>query len=228
MKKIILIITIILFLSGCSGNINYDFNENEIDSTIETQFTLDEYFHQYYDHDNKIEKPTDNELLIDLSEKKSMLSIKAFINDEQSEYKQTKYSKLNDKDYLLEYNFKYNYNNIKDNYIFNKCFEFFNTYEDENYYYYSLSGKFLCEYDNINLNITSKNGVGINNADKLKDNIYTWNIKEENDISFAISKQLIETKNTSSIRIIGLIVIILLSLITFAIIFLNKKGIFKN
>ena len=137
-------------------------------------------------------------------------SIPAFINDPKNVYEREHYKKQDDK-YSLLYSYNYNYDNISKNNYLNTCFETFVTYDDENYYYYKISGKNKCKINPQRLVITSKYGVGINNADKKEDNKYIWEIKDNNDIKFSISKKELnkESEFWNIFRIISCIVIII-------------------
>ena len=44
MKKIIISIFLLLCLTGCSSEINYNFNDNGVTSTIKSSFTGQEYY----------------------------------------------------------------------------------------------------------------------------------------------------------------------------------------
>lgn len=105
------------------------------------------------------------------------------------------------------YKLKYTYDNYMDSTFSALCFQYFNMNETDEYYVINASGKFGCLYDNekININIETDKYVSNNNADKVKDNKYTWvidsNNKDNVNINATIMKNIVDTKPSTGLII---------------------------
>lgn len=203
MKKILFILITCLLLTGCTVNYNLEINDNNFKETI-TGSVL-----------NK-ELDTNNSTSINnysflLSEEQP-----SFYKNENIFYNKTTNNAQDRIDF--DYNYIFNENNFNNSRIINECFDN-HVYEyKDNKYYLVVSGKFNCNYsETTNINITTDYNVTSNNAQKIKNNTYTWTINENNkdNIYFFIT---INKTNKSSFNLswntfktIGLIIIILLS-----------------
>ena len=203
MKKILFILITCLLLTGCTVNYNLEINDNNFKETI-TGSVL-----------NK-ELDTNNSTSINnysflLSEEQP-----SFYKNENIFYNKTTNNAQDRIDF--DYNYIFNENNFNNSRIINECFNN-HVYEyKDNKYYLVVSGKFNCNYsETTNINITTDYNVTSNNAQKIKNNTYTWTINENNkdNIYFFIT---INKTNKSSFNLswntfktIGLIIIILLS-----------------
>ena len=221
MKKIFLLILFILLLSGCTSNVNYNFKKDIVESTIDFDFTIDEYFEKVNDEDissNMNNKDKEEALLND----KDSIKLNAFI-DNDIEYSLVKFDNNNYK-YSGLYKYDYDYTNIKRNYLFN-CFENYKYSEDENYYNFELSGNYTCNTD-IKLNISSEFGIDNSNSIEIKNGVHSFDIYEENNrIVFSIRKHRFNNENTVyGIRVIAFIVIVIMLIITFGSYKIVKKN----
>lgn len=190
MKKIIISIFLLLCLTGCSSEINYNFNDNGVTSTIKSSFTGQEYYNYMKSVDPDINDYDSNKIDQNISNFKSSIIIPA-IKNRNVNYNEDSFTK-SDK-YNATYSYNFSYSDFKENYILDKCFDYFISYEDENFYYYEANGNYNCDIPNLKINVTSTKGISNNNADSIDNGIYTWNIKEkDNDISFSINKKVVE------------------------------------
>lgn len=211
MKKILLIMLTMLFLTGCTVNYNLEIDGDNLNEVITGNVTKKEY---------EVKETDNGENLIYALFNNDQNAL----FDEESPYLRT----LEDKGKTIDYNFSYLYNyNFDRSTIINTCFEYHMVDETEDYYYIKLSGKFYCMYsDKININVTSNNAVLENNAMKVDGNVYSWVIKKDKDVDilFNVSKKMKHSNNKlkvmNTFQIIGLVVLVVLCIIT---IFLYKK-----
>lgn len=211
MKKILLIMLTMLFLTGCTVNYNLEIDGDNLNEVITGNVTKKEY---------EVKETDNGENLIYALFNNDQNAL----FDEESPYLRT----LEDKGKTIDYNFSYLYNyNFDRSTIINTCFEYHMVDETEDYYYIKLSGKFYCMYsDKININVTSNNAVLENNAMKVDGNVYSWVIKKDKDadILLNVSKKMKHSNNKlkvmNTFQIIGLVVLVVLCIIT---IFLYKK-----
>lgn len=204
MKKISLLL-ILLLLTGCTVNYNIEFDGNKIKENIAGTVNNEEIIEQ----DNSTGENVYRELLYkdqkvfeDLNE----LYIKNVVSN----------------DNVINYDFNYTYHNkYEKSRIIKECFSNPIFVETEDIYSVKLTGTFSCLFsDKVTVNLVTNNVVSSNNADKVKDNTYTWIIDSENDadISITILKNehnIEEKSGISTFKIIGLVILIILSAITY-------------
>ena len=215
MKKYLLILICIFFLTGCESKIEYTFNDN-IESEININFTLDEYkkyISEYYGND--FYKEEENVIIESIN---SHREIKAFMDTYDNLYKEKNYSTSNNR-YNATYTYIYKYSNFNKNNILNHCFESFNTSEDENAYYVNLGGESQCA--GTKLIVNAEDRMINSNSKNINGSKYTWNItKENNNIYFAISKNPVKVSMVSPLHIVLFILGIVVGIVGFI---LNKK-----
>lgn len=210
MKKKIILILSLLVLSGCTVNYDLDYTEDGMIETITGTVTKEE---------------------MKLNNEDSGLNIYyALVNNPQKIFIDSDelYEKNiieNKKDYEYSVSNKYN-NNLDKSTIVNSCFKEFNIEDMDEYYRVHLGGKFYCLYANkINVKVTSDTAVISSNADKVRDNTYTWVLDNENDsidITFSKNIKYVEptSKSSGTFKIVCFVILIVLSIITY---FLYKK-----
>lgn len=212
MKKKIFLILLPLLLTGCTINYDLVINENNISETITGSVEKSEY--EIKDTDTSL-----NDFYVLINE-----DVNPVIT-ENDLYKKKIINTDNGIDYKYTYNYKNNYDKSR---IINTCFENHIIDETEDYYNIKLSGQFYCLYsDKIYINVTSNYVVLENNADKVDGNKYKWTIDNSDNVNIAltISKSVryeepVKAKAISTFQIIGLIIFIVLTIITY---FLYKK-----
>ena len=216
-KRIILLISSILLLTGCSVNAVYDFSGDSISSNIDVKFDVNDFII----YENKVwGEEADYDLsannMIDQMYNDS--NVNAVI-DSNKIYNKILHKK-EEYNHQFLYNYNFSYKDFENNYIFKNCFDHFITIEKDDNYYYYLTGNFKCIFDkNIYLKIKG-NKVYDSNSTNVKNGVHTWNIKEkDNDISFVISKNVIDkpliSKKNHTIDIIMIVIVCLLALVTF-------------
>lgn len=211
-KKRIIILLLPLLLTGCTINYDLVINQNNIKETITGSVKESEYE----------TKETDtglNELYVLINE-----DVTPLINDDDL-YKKNIINTNTGIDYEYTYTYKNNYAYSR---VINTCFENHTITETETYYKINLSGNFYCLYsDKIDINVTSNYVVMENNADKVDGNVYKWTIDDPFDVNIALTvaknvkyEEPVKAKTFSTFQLIGLIVFIVLTIITY---FLYKK-----
>ena len=184
MKKVLLIISSIVLLSGCTISYNLDINTSNLSETITTNITQSDYSNYL---DSKEDKPN-TELYTLLSKN----DIWAF-NNNKNDIHQKSITKGNF-GYDVTYKYTYYYSNFVNSYIINNCFDRYDIYNKDDYYYIKLSGKFNCYYGDTNINITTKNLVYNNNANSINEDTYSWIINDSNKDDVNITFQLSKTE----------------------------------
>jgi len=161
MKKNILLITMLIFLTGCSVNYNLKFNKD----TIEENITIN----VENDQEKQNTKYFENRDFYAIIDAKT-----------ESQYKK-------EKDKNSNYNFSYEYS-LKDfkNSRFTSCYDAYTLTDNDGIISLNTSKKFKCltydynNIDNLTINITTDYKVVETNADEVEGNTYKWNINKNN------------------------------------------------
>lgn len=211
--RLFLILIFTMLLSGCSAT--YDLNINS-DGTI-TEVISGKVTDKELNNDNRT----------DVNSYLYAFDIATPLIDEEGEFNKEIKDKKGYKEFTYTYNYDKNYS--KSNAL-NKCFDDFEYYESEDEYSFYISGNFNCLLSKkVVINLTSPYKVIKHNADKVKDNKYTWIIKssEDNLITASISKKDMYEKNDNkplnTFRLIGLIVLIILCIIAYLLYKKNNR-----
>ena len=211
MKRIVMGLLMILLLSGCTANIDFNFKQNRIESTVGGSFTIEEYYSfksDEFDVDN-VSKSQKEEILY---EDKDSIQINAFNNGNEV-YQLEKFNN-NNYNYDVLYKYDYDYTNINNSYFFN-CFESFQYTEDEDYYNFKLSGSYNCT-NGAKLRIKADSGIDKSNSIEIENGVHSFEIfDDDNNIMFSISKDFEHAVNKSPARVFVFVVMIILLLITF-------------
>lgn len=213
MKKILLLIIVLFCLTGCSLDYEINFDYNNINEKISAEIDGDIY---------EIANTIDGDGLYlekELVEEKTP-ALKGF-----KDYYNKSIKVIGNKSQVL-LNYKYQYDNFKDSYLIDRCFEESYVKNTDDYIYVSLGGNFKCfKDDDITIKVSSKYDVVKHNADKYKDGYYLWDIKmsdEENNIELYISKEIPkeEKDNLSTLKIVLIVIFIIVGI---TIYLLKKK-----
>lgn len=186
MKKILLMILVLTFITGCSSQYNIKIDGEKIKEEI--SLTIDK---------NKIK---DEEMGPESSiySKDSLNYLKnddlyPIIDNNVEKYKKDITEEGN---YInVKLNYDYSIANYGNSQILNNCFEKVEVKESKKEIYIHLSGNYYCLENSSNLEfvIESSNRVLNNNADNKSSNKYTWNINSANkdnvDIEIKLSKK---------------------------------------
>lgn len=203
MKKILFILITCLLLTGCTVNYNLEINDSNFKETITGNVLNTE---------------------LDTNNSTSINNYSFLLSEEQPSFYKNEnifYNKAtnNVQDGIdFDFNYTFNENNFNNSRIINECFDNHIYEYKDNKYYLVVSGKFNCNYsETTNINITTDYNVTSNNAQKIKNNTYTWTIDENNKDNtyffITIDKTNKSNFNLSwnTFKTIGLIIIILLS-----------------
>lgn len=221
-KELFLILLIVVLCTGCTSEIYYNFGEEDIESKITIKYNTNEY--------TKYVNDTEEDLMLDRTYTNYQVKtgserlfnenrINSFTNIDT--YKYTGKLTQNNDDFTYIYSYKYKYNDFKNNSIFNDCFSIKFIKEDDEAYYYSLSGYYTCRYvEGLQLKIEAKDKLLNSNSKNVNGDTATWTInQEDNNIYFAISKNDVSF-GISGWYIAGGVIIGLLLIVT---LFLYKK-----
>lgn len=221
-KELFLLVFVIILCTGCTSEIYYNFGEDGVDSKITIKYNASEYTKYVNDTDEEFnvnrtytsyQVKTGSEKLFDENK------INSFANMDTYKYN-GKLTQNND-DFIYEYTYKYKYDEFKNNNIFNNCFSIKYIRDDDEAYYYSLSGYYTCRYvEGMQFKIEAKDKLLNTNSKNVNGDTATWTIdQEDNNIYFAISKDKVGSGISGWYIASGVIVGILL-IIT---LFLYKK-----
>lgn len=190
-KELFLLVFVIILCTGCTSEIYYNFGEDGVDSKITIKYNANEY--------TKYVNDTDEGLLIDRTYTNYQVKtgseklfnenkINSFAN--MDTYKYNGKLTQNNNDFIYEYTYKYKYDEFKNNNIFNNCFSIKYIRDDDEAYYYSLSGYYTCRYvEGMQFKIEAKDKLLNTNSKNVNGDTATWTIdQEDNNIYFAISK----------------------------------------
>lgn len=212
-KKLFFLVSLI-FLSGCTINYNLNIDKDNLIEDISGTVTDDEIIPEVEGKSDV--NPKYYYLYLDDS---------ALISDNNEKYIKNITDIENGKKFNFNYTYKNNYDKSK---IINSCFEKHMVNETDTYYSIELKGEFYCLYsDRIDVNVISNYVVLENNAKEVNGNKYSWVIDNSNNvnISLTISKEVkyeepSKTKFISTFQLIGLIIFVVLTGITY---FLYRK-----
>lgn len=190
-KELFLLVFVIILCTGCTSEIYYNFGEDGIDSKITIKYNASEYTKYVNDTDEEFnvnrtytsyQVKTGSEKLFDENK------INSFAN--MDTYKYDGKLTQNNNDFIYEYTYKYKYDEFKNNNIFNNCFSIKYIRDDDEAYYYSLSGYYTCRYvEGMQFKIEAKDKLLNTNSKNVNGDTATWTIdQEDNNIYFAISK----------------------------------------
>lgn len=221
-KELFLLVFVIILCTGCTSEIYYNFGEDGVDSKITIKYNASEYTKYVNDTDEEFnvnrtytsyQVKTGSEKLFDENK------INSFAN--MDTYKYDGKLTQNNNDFIYEYTYKYKYDEFKNNNIFNNCFSIKYIRDDNEAYYYSLSGYYTCRYvEGMQFKIEAKDKLLNTNSKNVNGDTATWTIdQEDNNIYFAISKDKVGSGISGWYIASGVVIGILLV----ATLFLYKK-----
>lgn len=221
-KELFLLVFVIILCTGCTSEIYYNFGEDGVDSKITIKYNVSEYTKYVNDTDEEFnvnrtytsyQVKTGSEKLFDENK------INSFAN--MDTYKYDGKLTQNNNDFIYEYTYKYKYDEFKNNNIFNNCFSIKYIRDDDEAYYYSLSGYYTCRYvEGMQFKIEAKDKLLNTNSKNVNGDTATWTIdQEDNNIYFSISKDKVGSGISGWYIASGVVIGILLV----ATLFLYKK-----
>ncbi|MBR3523898.1 MAG: lipoprotein [Bacilli bacterium] len=192
MKKILLLLTIILLVSGCTTKYEIRIKNDSIEDTL----TIDNLIFDGYDPnaDDSEEYYDSNRFIYDVITS-DVLALDDTLADKKVYYK--KEINQNGNSYNLKFNYEYKFEDFSKSYVINSCFENRDIKIVDDKVYIHLSGHFYCYYDEpIDIVIKSDKYVKKSNGKKSGSG-YHWEINQDNYNDIDI---LIETSNISKSR----------------------------
>lgn len=212
MKKVLLIILCLIFLSGCSANYEITFNKNDISENID--ITIDRNIYEI-DFNNI----GDGEYIEEEITKEYI----PLLNIDNRYYK--KIISVKNGNTYVNLTGNYLYDELEKSYIINHCFN--NVYISNTDKYLDISLKDLtCHYGNtLNLKISSFYNIISSNSDYNKDGIYNWSLEtiDKNGIELRIIKEVSSNNKGGFIKTLSIILIVLF-IISGSAIFILKKN----
>lgn len=197
MKKLLLFISLLFLISGCTSEYNLYISDNEIKENIHIEYLQNDDIQQINDeyyvfHDN---------------------------DEVRYEKNITKNGNIN----ILDLTYIYKPDEYVNADSFNYCFNKKNVINDKDFLKIELSKYSGCVEDNsFDIKIKTNNKVLENNADIVKDNTYIWHVDNQNakefSLNFKIAKGILENNPKSEflyLFIIGSIIITIILLFTF-------------
>ena len=204
MKRKIIYILILIFLTGCSTEYNLEFKNGKFKDNVKIgQFNSGE-----------------------IGDFDTLEPVATYVD------KETQYYDLDYKDNYLYLNHGYTINDYKKAAVLINCFDRYEITEDDKYYYIHASGEFRClsylNYKNeyVKVNFTTDLKVESNNADSASNNVYTWTINDDNYKTKEIFIKLIKKNNKVKIIIISILGILLLMFVLYKLLkkHINNKN----
>lgn len=193
MKRKILCLLLLIFLTGCSTEYNLEFKDGKFKDNVKIgQFDS-----------NKI------------GDFDTLEPVATYVD------KETQYYALNYKDNYLYLNHEYTINDYKKAAALIECFDKYEITDDEKYYYIHASGEFKClsylgyKNDSVKVNFTTDLKVESNNADSISNNVYTWTFNDNNYKNKEIIIKLIKKNNKGKIIIASILCILLIMFILY-------------
>lgn len=215
MKKI-LISLIILLLTGCSATYTLDLNSDEFKESLSLV------------GDNDYTAEAINGEYNNLTQAINGQDFNPYEKDKQEGVEYYNKSLIENG---INYNYSFNKNNYTQSNIIASCYQHVYIKEVDDTILLSTSNEFFCfdyyqELDSVTIKINIKNKVVGSNADNIKGNIYTWNLKksEYKNSPIMISYKKNEIKENIEILKIIIPIILIISAIGVVVIIRYKKS----
>lgn len=215
MKKIIVLI-IFLFLTGCKAEYKLEF----IDDTFTENLTI----------------ISPSGLEYEAIKNNTFAPVPAFINsaynlEEPVKNEGVEYYELTEKNDDVNLEYKFNISDFADSYIVNSCYNYFKIFREEEKTVISTGKEFTCfqpgrEIEEINIIITTNHKVLYNNADRVSNNKYIWNLKNDDsdkNIQISFSNQVEKNSINKEIIFILISLCIIISTVVGGIYIKNKQ-----
>lgn len=182
MKKIILVISILLF-TGCTAEYHINFIDDKIEENLSF---IDAGSNEYNAIKNNDFAPIPS--YID-----SVENLEEPKKNEGVEYYEVKAKNNN-----IYLNYKHDISDFNRSYIINNCYSYFRVFEEENEIVFSTDKRFLCDISEygastVDIIIETNHEVLFNNAHEIDGDKYIWHItpenKDEANIQISFSKE---------------------------------------
>lgn len=221
LKKLLVLLGCILFLTGCDVNYNIVIDEDSFDETITMSFLKSQTSY--------------NDLSVYLESK-----IPATVNLNENRFYDVDISD-DANNYNLTYKFKQDSDSISNAYFISNCYPNSQIINTDDVIELSSGQEFVCfngddglKADSVHINITTDLKVLKNNADSVSGNTYTWTINSSNynnkpielQIQKPVTVEKVIKENDSSFTLIFVIIFMLLVIVLVLILvrFKTKKN----
>ena len=236
MKKKILFIICLLLLTGCDAVYNINIGNSEIKESTNIYFSEKDYnYESYYPYSSSAKRFSSADELI---QNTINSDYKAFDNYNSKElYMKKRISDNNGEGVNLKYT--YNYNNINSSSLLNYCGDIVKYVNDGDSLSFNVDNLSLCNMgdygphlNKFTVNVKTDLKVTENNADKVKNNTYTWVYKDSSDlytksIKIVMKKSIISSFSDNHGGLFIFIIIIIL-IISFAVYRVFRKRYINN
>lgn len=232
MKKVIILLLLAIFLSGCSATYNVTIDKNAVTEDVTAVASNDTEYSKLKNWSGfPLTLYYDQEISNPFGEKREKESgIKYYENTSDDSTKTTKVRG------------SFNMNEFSKSSLVRGCFKYFNVIQDGNVVTFSTSVGLICNFSNFNVVVDTDYKVLNSNADNVnaETNTYTWNYSTNTnksvylEIDFAHkynesnsnnkSSTDISTSKENKIAIIVILIAALVSSILGFLIYLKKKS----
>ena len=199
--KLFIIIICLLILCGCNSSYNLTIDDDIFSEEINLDIS------------NLSNNITDN-------------SFYPFHNNFDVLYDKNIYSENNYTFLNLKYNFTPS--NFINSTAYSDCFLDRKFENNDDYYYFKMYKMIECYYgEDYDINIKTNNKVLYNNADSVKNNVYTWHVNSNNKddllIEIKISKYKSNNDKVHNYLLIGIAIVVIVIAIFFFELYNKKK-----
>ncbi len=211
MKKILLLLLCIIFITGCTAKYEVYFDKNNINETINIE--LDGNINDFKNIGDG--EYIEEELL------KNYIPVLNINNTYYSKNIDVKNSKS-----YVKLAGSYAYNELEHSSIINRCFNNIYVNNTDDYIDISLKDYICAYYGDLDLHVSSYYTIYNSNGEKSKDNTHTWNINTimNEGIELRIIKKHEEEKKSSIKNVFSIIVIVMLIITGGTIYFIKRKN----
>lgn len=225
----IIVLLLLFIISGCDVNYNITISNDSVSESSNLLFTpSDMDSNEYYSVGNEFSSFSE---FIDSYYKQDYYAYSYNYND-FSKYEKSTFSNSNGSGFELKYD--YNLNNYGNSNMFNACRNSSYNIDDKNII---IDVKNICNcfyndsynnLDTVRINIKCNLKVLNNNADSVRDNIYTWIIDKEKCLDKSIYIKIKKSQNYGNVLIIISILVILILVVIFMVVYIRRKNIQNN
>ena len=189
LKKLFVLFFLTIFVSGCAVSYNVSIYDNKI---------VDDFIIKYTEEDTR-NKENDEELMGNRLKALIDYDVYPFFEDYTYKYNKKLEKENNINNLVLSY--EYNLTDFQNANVIKNCFKNKNIITNGDNIDINLNGYFYCLYNNeeILINVKTNRKVAYNNANLIKDNIYTWKINKDNYKNVDIKLSLISTSDNNVI-----------------------------
>lgn len=169
--KLLLIVFVMIFITGCEVNYNLEFTDNTLEENIDIILSESE---STQDNKEKLQYSLEEEAYA--------------ISKQRNQDKYITDISINHGKYIGNLNYSYTVDNFADANLINQCYDSFSFVKVEDGYSLTTSDIFKClvfsylPVDKYNITITTNHLVSSHNADNVDGNKYIWIIKSNGDL----------------------------------------------